>query len=106
MPDDPTRQYRRIRCRLRGSTVAIDLGADQRLFLSHGEAERLAADLEVELVCTGENVSAEVTVADVRLTADEGWQLVEGIHGLLDADNRHHRLTTARADVAWWREGF
>lgn len=106
MRDRNTHPRHLIRCWVRQDTVAIDLGADQRFFLSHGEAERLAADLAVELVCTGDNLSGEVAVADVRLTADEGWQLVDSIHALLGIDNRHHRPTTAYAPVRWWSEGF
>ncbi len=104
MPDDPARQYRRIRCRLQGSTVILNFGTEdhsEMLFLYHDEAKRLAADLAVELVCTGESLSA-----DVRLSADEGWQLVDAIHNLLGVDNRHHRPTTAYAPVRWWSEGF
>ena len=83
MPSHLPPSPRHISCRLDGDVVVLDLGGDGRsemLFLTMAEARALAEDLELELVGA---VDDEMIVADVRLTNEDAWQLVDAIRSVL-----------------------
>ena len=69
-----------ISCRPDGRLVIIDLAGDGMLFLTRTEATSLAENLELEIVVAAGD---EVVVADVALTKDGAWRLVEAIENIL-----------------------
>ena len=100
---------RRISRRRDEEAVVLDLSADDDqpnvLFLTTDEAERLASDLEMEMICAGTEVGEEpqshFAVADMILTRKEAWQLLDAIGDVLGLENADDRLA-----VPWWKEGF
>lgn len=112
MRKTPERTQGQISCRRDEEAVVIDLSADddrEILFLTHDEARMLAFDLEAELVCAGtgagEQPRASFAVADVMLTSDEAWQLLDTLQDLLRFGNPDD--CGAKIDgVPWLKEGF
>jgi hypothetical protein len=109
VPESTLRPPRRISCHLERATVVIDLSADDdmaRLYLTHDEAQKLATDLLVELICSNEHSPAGFVVADVPLTTAEAWELVDAIGDLLRGEDADHRLAKSGDRANWLKEGF
>jgi hypothetical protein len=61
--------------------IVIKLNADSQLFLTTDEATKLALDLKNQL-----QAAHEIIIADMRLTAGEGWRVLRSISDALVVD--------------------
>lgn len=96
---------RHVSCRIHNDVVTIDLDGDgqsEMLFLTRVEATTLTERLEQEVIGA---VADEIVVADVCLTKQEAWQLVDAIEAVLSGTGETGAAMGSQR-ISWLAEGF
>ena len=76
--------------------ISIELSSSGHLFLTEAEADRLAETIRQKLICrTAAQANDPVMVADILLTTEQAWRLVDKLDALKTVE-----------EIDWAVEGF